>query len=508
MAYAVEMRGITKRFLDVVANDHVDFRLEKGEICALLGENGAGKTTLMKILYGLYTPDEGEIYVNGQQADINSPGDAIRLGIGMVHQHFALVPPLSVAENIMLGLKSPRGLVLDLESAKKKIEDFSTRYGLTVDPEARVWQLSIGQQQRVEIIKVLYRGAQILILDEPTAVLTPQEVVELFKILRVLKSEGKSVVFISHKLDEVLNIGDRVVILRGGKVVDSKDIAEVNRRDLARMMVGREVLELITRTDVAPGQPVLRVEGLRALGDRGLTALHDVSFEIHEGEILGVAGVSGNGQRELAEVISGVRQATQGTVWILGENLTNCSPRKIIDHGVARIPENRLETGCIAELSVRDNLVLECFHSQPMSTGLFLNHQEIANYVASLIDEYQIKTASQTATVRTLSGGNLQKVILARVLSREPRLIIAAQPTRGLDVGATEYIHQKLLEERERGGAILLISEDLDEILNLSDRIMVMYEGRIMDIVSAQEAKVEEIGLMMAGVKKETEGDR
>ncbi len=500
MEYAVEMRGITKHFLDVVANDQVDFQLKKGEICALLGENGAGKTTLMKILYGLYTPDEGEIYVNGQQAAINSPGDAIRLGIGMVHQHFALVPPLSVAENIVLGLKSPRGLILDLERARKKIEDFSTRYGLTVDPAAKVWQLSVGQQQRVEIVKVLYRGAQILILDEPTAVLTPQEVVELFKILRVLKGEGKSVVFISHKLDEVLNIGDRVVILRGGKVVGSKDIAEVNRRDLARMMVGREVLERITKTDVAPGQPVLRVEGLQALGDQGLNALHHVSFQVHEGEILGVAGVSGNGQRELAEVISGVRQATQGTVWIRGQDMTNCPPRKIVEHGVARIPENRLETGCIAELSVRDNLVLECFNVRPMSSGLFLNHQEIANCVEGLIDEYQIKTAGQTACVKTLSGGNLQKVILARVLSRQPRLIIAAQPTRGLDVGATEYIHQKLLEERERGGAILLISEDLDEILNLSDRIMVMYEGRIMGIVSAQEAQVEEIGLMMAGV--------
>jgi len=496
----VRMRGITKRFPGVLANDRVDLEVQAGQVHALLGENGAGKTTLMNILSGLYRADEGEIYIRGQRADLQSPRDAIDLGIGMVHQHFMLVEPQSVAENVILGLKAP-GFFLDMARIERKIAEFSRQYGLQVDPRARIWQLSVGEQQRVEILKMLYRGVDILIMDEPTAVLTPLEVEELFVTLRRMADEGKAVIFISHKLGEVMAISDQITVLRGGRVVATVDTDQTTKEELARMMVGREVLFRMEKAPVEPGEVVLEVRNLRSLNDKGLPALRDVSFAIRQGEILGIAGVAGNGQRELAEVVTGLRKTADGCVLIADCDLTNRSPHRVIREQVSHVPEDRLGMGLIPNLAVSDNVILKSYRDPPLARGLFLDRLAITRFAARLIEAFSILTPSQETPVKLLSGGNLQRTILAREISASPRLMVAVHPTRGLDIGATESVCNLLLKQREEGAAILLISEDLDELLSVSDRIAVMYEGEIMGIVDAEEADIEEIGLMMAGTK-------
>ena len=500
----IKMVDITKKFPGVIANDKIDFEVRRGEIHALLGENGAGKTTLMNVLYGLYTPDAGEIYIRGKKVTIRSPDDAIGHKIGMIHQHFTLVPPFTVTQNIILGLKFPKG-VLKVGQAEKKVAELSKKYGLKVDPRAQIWQLSVGEQQRVEILKALYRGAEILILDEPTSVLTPGEVRDLFKTLRSLAKAGTSIVFISHKLDEVMEISDRVTVLRDGKLVATKKTSATDKRELARLMVKREVIFRLKKPKAKLGKSALEIKKVSALSDRKLPALKEVSLSVREGEILGVAGVAGNGQRELAEVIAGVRKATGGKVIVKGKDMTNRSPSEIVEAGVGRIPEDRLDMGLITDLSVKENLVMETLQDFSdravllFPKGFFLNHQAIDKYADRLISEFKVVTPSREVPSKTLSGGNLQRLILARVLARNPKILIASEPTRGLDVGATEYIRRKLLEQKKEGAAILLISEDLEEILTLSDRVAVMYEGKVMGIVPTRKAKIEEIGMMMAG---------
>ncbi len=501
----LEMRGIVKHFPGVLANDHIDFDVHAGEVHALLGENGAGKSTLMKILYGLYEPDEGEIWLNGQRVDIQSPTDAIDLGIGMIHQHFMLVETLTVAENVALGLPSSRAPLTDLDRVSKRILELADIYGLRVDPTAYIWQLAVGQRQRVEIIKALYRGAALLILDEPTAVLTPQEVDEFFVTIRQMVNEGHAVIFISHKLHEVLDISQRVTVLRDGQRIDSCPTSGCTKASLAEMMVGREVIMKPEREEIAAGQPRLAVEGLRVESDRGTEALRGVDLTIHSGEILGLAGVSGNGQRELAEVITGLRPPTAGKVFLEGEDVANKTPAKLTEKKLAYIPEERMKDGMVQEFSIAENTILREHNKRPFANSGLLNLPIIAKYADKLIERFQVKTPSRETPAKSLSGGNIQKVVLAREISRQPRVLIAAQPTRGLDIGAMEYVHAQLLAERQKGTAILLISEDLDEILGLADRIAVIYEGRIMDIVDAETATAERLGLLMAGVVEEKE---
>jgi general nucleoside transport system ATP-binding protein len=496
----LSMQGITRRFPGVLANDHVDLEVESGEVHALLGENGAGKTTLMNILYGLYQPQEGQIRLDGRQVRIESAQVAIRLGIGMVHQHFMLVPVFTVTENIIMGTGSSSPLSMHLDQAKEKIRDLAAEHNLSVDPDAVVWQLSVGMQQRVEIIKALYRGARLLILDEPTAVLTPQETEELFGILRSLARQGTSIVFISHKLNEVTAISDRVTVLRGGRVVATVKTTSTNQRELARLMVGREVLLRVDRPPLEKGQVRLRLDDVWAQGDRGLPAVRGISLEVRAGEILGVAGVSGNGQRELAELIAGLRRATSGRLRLDEHDITAWEPDRRLAHGLAYIPEERMRDGVIRELSVEENLIIEDHGRPPFARGIFLNFARIAQHVDRLIDEFEIKTPSRSTPLRNLSGGNIQKLILARELAKRPSVLVAAQPTRGVDIGSTEYIHRRLIEQRAAGTATLLITEDLDEVLNLSDRVAVLYEGRVMGILDREEATVERLGLMMAGV--------
>ena len=498
------MRDIVKTFPGVVANDHVSLEVQAGEIHALLGENGAGKTTLMNILYGLYRPDSGEIYVKGKRVHIRSPRDAIAHGIGMVHQHFKLVRPHTVAENVALGLAGtpfwqPARVV------ERGLKELSERYGLPVDPRARVWQLSAGEQQRVEILKALYRGAEILILDEPTSVLTPQETAELFKVLLHMKQEGHAVIFITHKLSEVMEVADRVTVMRRGKVVGTLPTAETDKGSLARMMVGREVVFRLSKGECHPGEEALVVEDLHALSDRGIPALRGVSFTVRRGEILGIAGVAGNGQRELVEVITGLRRAQRGRIIVLGKDLTNRSARRIADAGVAHIPEERLRMGIVPGMSIEDNLILKKHHRPPFSRGPLLQLRKVHAFAKRVIEEYDIMTPSPGTPAKLLSGGNIQRLILARELSGQPGLVVAAHPTYGLDVGATEQIRQLLIKQRDSGVGVLLVSEDLEEIMALSDRIAVMFRGEIMGIVSASEAKIEEIGLMMAGERRQQE---
>lgn len=499
----LEMKGIVKRFPGVLANDQVDFDVRAGEVHALLGENGAGKSTLMKVLYGMYEPDEGEIWLNGEAVRINSPVDAIELGIGMIHQHFMLVDSLTVAENVALGLPSSRRPLTDLDRVSKRILELAEIYGLQVDPEAQIWQLAVGQRQRVEIIKALYRGAALLILDEPTAVLTPQEVDEFFTTIRQMVKDGHAIIFISHKLHEVLAISNRVTVLRDGKRIDSRETASVTKADLARMMVGREVMMKPDRANVEQGEVRLALRNLHAQSNRETPALRGVDLEVRAGEILGLAGVSGNGQRELAEVITGLRQPTEGQVFLEGKDVTALRPGALTAQMLAYIPEERMKDGMIQGFSVAENIVLRDHHREPFSHSGFLLLRVIANYADRLIKRFQVKTPSRDTPAKNLSGGNIQKVVLARELSREPRVLIAAQPSRGLDIGATEYVHARLLEQRQQGTAILLISEDLDEILAISDRIAVIYEGHIMGIVDSHQATPEQLGLLMAGVKED-----
>ncbi len=495
----VEMRRIVKRFPGVLANDHVDFDVRAGEVHALLGENGAGKSTLMRQLYGMYQPDEGQILIDDRPQVFHSPADAIRAGIGMIHQHFMLVPTLTVAENVALGLPSSRGPLLDLDRVSQRVRDLSQGYGLKVDPTCPVWQLSVGEQQRVEIVKALYRGASVIILDEPTAVLTPQEVDDLFTTLRRMVSEGHALVFISHKLHEVMAISDRVTALRDGKLAGTRPAKGATRAELAHMMVGREVKPLAPQP-MAAGPQRLQIRALHAMSDRGTEALRGVDLEVHAGEIVGLAGVSGNGQRELAECLSGLRKATAGTIIIEGQDMTHAPLRTRVDAGQAYIPEERMRDGAVREFSVEENLFLHEHASPAYSDWIFLNFAKMAAHARRLVEDFAVKTPHLDTPLKNLSGGNIQKLILARELSRKPRILIAAQPTRGVDIGATQYIHERLLEQRAQETAILLISEDLDEIRTLSDRIAVIYEGRITGVVERDRATVEQIGLMMAGV--------
>ena len=508
---AVEMRGIVKRFPGVLANDQVDLVVHSGEVHALLGENGAGKSTLMSVLSGLYHPDEGEIFFahnrkgRPQLADIGSPRAAIQLGIGMVHQHFRLVANQTVAENVILGLDGTP-LFLDLKSVEGRLLALSEKYGLPVDPEAFIWQLSVGEQQRVEILKLLFRGADVLILDEPTAVLTPNEAAELGKTLRHMCAEGKAVVFISHKLDEVMSFSDRVTVLRDGRNVATLMTKDTDKATLAKLMVGREVLFRLEKEDVEIGEVMLSVEEVCALNDKGLPALREVSLQVASGEVLGIAGVSGNGQRELAETLTGLRKATDGRVLVRGRELTNQPPLRFIRAGVSHIPGDRLGMGLAGNLPVSDNLIMKAFRRPPLSLGLLLSKPAVAHFSERLIKAFDILTPNRETPARNLSGGNQQKAILAREISTGEEhgdagatVLVAAQPTRGLDVGATESVRHALLEQRRRGTAILLISEDLDELLALSDHIAVMHAGKIMGLMDRASANVHALGLMMAG---------
>ena len=497
---SIRMQGITKCFPGVLANDNVDFDVNAREVHALLGENGAGKSTLMKILYGLYQQDNGNIFINDELVKINSPTDAIRLGIGMIHQHFMLVSTLTVAENVALGLSSSRGPLTDLDRVSKRILELADSYGLIINPDAFIWQLSVGQQQRVEIIKALYRGADLLILDEPTAVLTPQEVDELFGVMRQMVADGFGLIFISHKLHEVIEISQRVTVLRNGQKIGTRPTSEVNKSELARWMVGHSI-EFITTTDqIQQGEARLRLDNITCESDRGAKGLSNVNLEVHSGEILGLAGVSGNGQRDLAEVIAGLRKPDTGKIYLESEDVTTCSAYDLTLKMLSYIPEERMRDGMIKEFTVSENMILR-EHDQPkFSDKGFLRLRAIEDHTKQLIDQYQIKTPSQKTLVKSLSGGNIQKIVLARELSRKPRTIVAAQPTRGLDIGAAEYVREQLILQRNEGTAVLLISEDLDEIFALSDRIAVIYEGKIMGILPREEATKEKVGLLMAGV--------
>lgn len=495
----LQARGITKRFPGVLANDKVDFDLKKGEIHVLLGENGAGKTTLMNILYGLYNQDEGEMLVNGKAVKIDNPNDSIALGIGMVHQHFMLVPVFTVAENVMLGDETTKRGMLDRKIVSDKVKELSHRYGLDVDPEALVGQLPVGLQQRVEIVKTLYRDAQILILDEPTAVLTPQEAEELFVIMRGLTERGVSIIFITHKLKEVLAVSDRITVMRAGRVVGTVTPEEMNEAKLASLMVGREVILKVKKGEASPKEQILKVEDLHAIDNRGLESLRGVSFEVHAGEVLGIAGVQGNGQTELAEALTGLRATKSGQVTLDGKDITGKTPRPIIEAGLAHIPEDRQRHGLVLSYSVADNMVLCNYYLPPFARGMALQQDAVDANARKLIGEYDVRTPSPFIPTAKLSGGNQQKVIVARELSRDVKLLIASQPTRGLDVGSIEYIHKEIIAMRDRGIGVLLISAELDEIMALSDRIAVMYRGQIVTTVDAKEATREELGLWMAG---------
>ncbi len=505
MSTAVKMVNITKVFPGTVANDKIDFEVRKGEIHGLLGENGAGKTVLMSILYGLYKSDQGQIFIDEKEVKIDSSATAIRFGIGMVHQHFMLVPSLTVAENIVLGREPTKHrFLLDMNQIVNDIRDLSKRYGLEVDPTALVCNLPVGIQQRVEILKALYRGAEILILDEPTSVLAPQEVESLFEAVQALKQQGKAVIFITHKLKEICSICDRITVLRRGKVVGTVEADETTPDELAAMMVGREVPSTFEKENVKLGKIVLQVEGLQAVNDRRLLTLKDVGFEVHESEILGIAGVEGNGQSELVEALTGLREPRAGKISLDGELITSASPRERIDMGLSFVPEDRHKRGLILDFSVLENLILGRQHKPPFAAGwIRLDLEKASDFADELIQEYSIKTPSKKTLARHLSGGTQQRMIVAREFSRKPKLIIASQPTRGLDVGASEYVRRKLVQMRDQGCAILLISADLDEILTLSDRIAVMYEGKIVAIKERPKTNELELGLLMTGGKND-----
>ena len=495
---AFEMRQITKRFPGVLANDGVSFSAVKGEVHALLGENGAGKSTLMNVLCGLYRQDAGEIVIDGEPVDFHSPRDAIRAGVGMVHQHFMLVASQSVAENVILGLTDVPWM-LDPNRIETEVARIAGEFGLPVDPRAKVWQLSVGEQQRVEIIKLLYRGAQILILDEPTAVLTPQETEAFFHTLREMTTAGKTIILISHKLDEVLSIADRITVLRGGKFVATVPAAGMTKPQLASLMVGREVLFRVEKPPAQVGEVRLTLDAVEADNDKRLPALRGLSLAVRSGEIVGIAGVAGNGQRELAEVICGLRAVTAGRVEIAGAGVTNAPPIVMIEAGIAYVPEDRSATGSAPNLSIAENLALKSYRNADAGGRFFLSRKAMRTRAVDLIRQFNIATPSPETPARLLSGGNLQKVILAREIAQQPLVTIAAYPTRGLDVGATEYVRRILVDERSNGAAILLISEDLDEIFAVSDRIAVLFEGRIAGEMPSAEAVLDTVGLMMAG---------
>ena len=509
MTPILELKGITKRFQKVVANDHIDLTLNKGGILALLGENGAGKTTLMNILYGLYTPDEGEIFIRGSKVKIHNPGDAINQGIGMVHQHFMLVPVFTVTENVMLGAETTNlGIFLKRNEVKKEVENISSKFGLAVEPDVRIENLSIGVQQRVEIIKILYREAEILIFDEPTSVLTPQEVEEFFKIVKELVNQGKSIIFITHKLKEVLEIADRIAVLRNGKVVGHADPKKITEAELANMMVGREVFLQADKKIKQAGDTVLEVQGLLVRDNRNYLAVDDISFQVKSGEVFGIAGVQGNGQRELEEALFGLRNKEKGTVTMMNQDISDKSPRSIHNLGIGYIPEDRQQDGLILSLPVYDNLILNSYYDEPFSKGILLQDEVIITSAKKRVIDFDVRPQNINLTTSSLSGGNQQKVIVAREFSREIKLLIASQPTRGLDVGSIEYIHEQILQKRDNGCAVLLISTELDEILNLSDRIGVIYRGQLIDILDAKEATRGKLGLLMAGIQNSKQESR
>jgi len=506
----LEVRGLTKRFPGVLANDHIDLKLFKGTVLGLLGENGAGKSTLMNMIYGLYTPDEGEILVNGAAVTIHGPRDAIGKGIGMVHQHFQLVDVLSVTENVMLGNESVTGPFLRRDVAKERIMEISREYGLGVDPDALIADLPVGAQQRVEIIKALYRDADILILDEPTAVLTPQETQGLFKIMRTLLDRGVSIIFISHKLKEVLEICDDVVVLRRGKVAGQADPKQSTEQSLASLMVGRDVILEVEKTPAKPGDVLMQIIDLYAEDDRGLLAVEGVNFDIRFGEILGLAGVQGNGQTELVEAITGLRPVKSGQVMIQGKDVTHASPREITLMGTGHVPEDRQKVGMVKPFPVMYNLVLQSYFKAPFANGVVINESAIMENAQQLVHQYDVRPPNIHNSVGSLSGGNQQKVIVAREFSRNVKLLIASQPTRGLDVGSIEFIHKQLIRMRDEGTAVLLVSSELDEILSLSDRVAVMFDGKIIDVLPIEAADRDTVGLRMAGVRadQQSEGTR
>jgi general nucleoside transport system ATP-binding protein len=501
-APVLELGGITKRFPGVLANDAIDFDLQRGEVHALLGENGAGKSTLMNVVYGLYRPDDGEIKVKGEPVSLHSPKDAIQAGIGMVHQHFMLIPVMTVAENIVLATEPTRaGVLLDYDAAARRVEELERTFGFAIDPNARVQDITVGQQQRVEILKALYRGAEILILDEPTAVLTPQEATGLFDILRTLTRKGMSVIFISHKLTEVLEIADRITVLRRGKKIATVARKGTTEEELARLMVGREVLLRVEKPPADPGQTLLRVEGLRVLDDRGLEAVGGISLDVREREIVGIAGVDGNGQTELIDALTGLRRPAAGRVLIAGDDVTGSSAGKVLDLGLGHIPEDRQRRGLVLDFSLAENLALHDYDKPPNSRFGWLSPRRLIERARRLLREFDVRGGTPQTRASALSGGNQQKVVIAREIGRDPRVLVAAQPTRGLDVGAIEYVHRRLIDARDQGRAVLLVSLELDEILSLSDRILVLYEGKIAGEYGLDVTE-EELGLAMTGGRK------
>ncbi|WP_313567450.1 ABC transporter ATP-binding protein [Acetoanaerobium noterae] len=494
------MKSITKKFGDFIANDNIDLTVHRGEVHALLGENGAGKSTLMNILYGLYTPTDGKIFIEGKEAVIDNPNKAIALGIGMVHQHFMLVPPFTVAENIILGMEPMKTFKqVDMDKAISDVKAISEKYGLYVDPKARIMDITVGMQQRVEILKALYRGAEILILDEPTAVLTPQEIKELIEIIRNLTKEGKTIILITHKLKEIKEAADYCTIIRRGKRIDTVDVSQTDENQLASMMVGREVTFKVDKNDAIYGDTVLKIEDLKAKDNRGLFALNGLNLEVRRGEILGIAGVDGNGQSELVEVITGLKKAESGSVMINGKEIVNTSPRNIMDSGISNIPEDRQKHGLVLDFTVSENMILQNYKKERFSKNGRLLDSNIRQFADELINKFDVRPQNNALKARALSGGNQQKVIIAREVTNDPDLLIATQPTRGLDVGAIEFVHKSLIEQRDKGKGVLLVSFELDEIMSVSDRIAVIYEGKIVGIVDAKDANENQLGLMMAG---------
>lgn len=502
--YVIEMLGIRKEFGNFVANDNITLQLKKGEIHALLGENGAGKSTLMNVLFGLYQPEAGEIRIHGEKVDISNPNIANRLGIGMVHQHFMLVENLTVTENIILGSEPTKGGVVDIKSAAKKIAEISKLYGLNVDPYAKIEDISVGMQQRVEILKTLYRGAEILIFDEPTASLTPQEISELIQIMKKMIAEGKSIILITHKLQEIMDVSDRVTVIRKGKGIGTVNTHETNPEELATLMVGRQVVFKTEKGPSNPTEEVLRVENLVVEDNRGVKVVKNLNLSVRRGEIVGIAGIDGNGQSELIEAITGLRKAKGGKITLNNQNVTNKKPRKITETGLGHIPQDRHKHGLVLDYTVGYNAVLQTYYQRPISKVGIINDKEISKKAKQIIEDYDVRSAAgEQSLARSLSGGNQQKLIIGREVERDPDLLIAALPTRGLDVGAIEFIHRRLIEQRDRGKAVLLISFELDEVMNVSDKIAVIYDGSIIDVVNQHETNEQELGLLMAGHSKE-----